>query len=96
MWNYLFNSSNVEWVFVRDHKTDLVYYGWIEVFSDSEKERELILKDVDVYSNTTDLQDPIYKIPLMYLSRDKHDLTIEVPKLKSSNKNKKEKNNHAK
>ncbi len=62
---------------MRDHKLDLVYFGWIEVFSDSEKERELLLRDVKVYSNTTG--EHLYDASVIYIARDRYDLTLEVP-----------------
>lgn len=77
VWNYFHNIDEVQWVFVRDHKLDLIYFGWILVYSDSEKERELLLRDVRVYSNSTN--DLLYEVSLMYVSRERFDLTIEVP-----------------
>ena len=79
MWDYFHNTPQIEWVFVRDHKMDLTYYGWIAVYSDSEKDRELILKDVQVFS--AESEDLLYNIEVMYICRDKYDLTIEAPAL---------------
>lgn len=83
VWEYFHNSPQTpEWLIVRDHKTDLVYFGAIHVFSDTGKERELLMEDVDVFSN----QEPVtklYSVSSMYLCRAPHDLTIEnwpVPK----------------
>lgn len=77
VWNFLNNIPGVSWVFVRDHKLDLLYFGWISVYSDSEKERELLLRDVRVYTSST--SELLYEVSLMYISRDRYDLTIEVP-----------------
>lgn len=77
VWSYFNNVYGTQWVFVRDHKLDLLYFGWILVYSDSEKERELLLRDVRVYNNSTD--DFLYEVSRMYLSRESFDLTIEVP-----------------
>lgn len=76
LWDYFHNIKNIEWVFVRDHKLELTYFCWIAAFSDSEKARELILKDVRVHSNQT--SECLYEVPLMYLSRNSDDLSIEV------------------
>lgn len=70
------DTPEYQWVFVRDHKTELVYYGWICAYSDSEKERELLMRDVDVYTN--DKGEFLYKTGMLYLCRDKYDLTIEA------------------
>lgn len=69
VWEFFHNSPDIgSWVFVRDHKLDLVYYGWIESYSESEDERELLLSDVQVYRNET--SEPLYFVPLMYVSRE--------------------------
>ena len=78
MWEYFHNSLEYgRWVFVRDHKLDLVYFGWIETFSESGEKRELLISEVEVYSNQRD--ERLYAIPVMYVARERHDLTIEVP-----------------
>jgi hypothetical protein len=53
VWTYFNNVPDLYWVIVRDHKVDLAYYGWIQVYSDSHEERELLLRDVKVYNNST-------------------------------------------
>lgn len=77
VWEFFVNNSMLGWVFVRDHKTNLTYFGWIQYFSDSEKERELLMRDVIVYSNSTG--DELYQSRAIYFSRDRYDLTIEIP-----------------
>jgi hypothetical protein len=77
VWLFLHNiPRNTQWAFVRDHKVGLTYYGWIDVFSDSEKERELLLTQVDVYDAASDR---LYSTPTLYICREKHDLSIEFP-----------------
>ena len=80
VWDYFHHLPDTpehDWVFVRDHKTGLVYFGWICAYSDSESERELLMRDVDVYTN--DKVEFLYKTGMLYLCRDKYDLTIEIP-----------------
>jgi len=78
VWEYFNNSPDAsEWVFVRDHKLGLVYYGWIQTYSESGQERELLLSDVEVFDNENN--ESLYSVPLMYVSRGPHDFTIEVP-----------------
>jgi Family of unknown function (DUF6338) len=78
VWETFFHLSEIGWVYVRDVKAGLTYYGWVHQYSDAEKQRELILKDVsvckDVPGSGTVL---LYETPLLYLSRDKHELSIE-------------------
>ncbi len=80
VWDYFHNlpdTPEYEWVVVRDHKTNLLYFGWIQAYSDSEKERELLMGDVSVCNNATG--QPIYKVERLYLCRNKYDITIEIP-----------------
>ena len=78
VWNFFHNVvPDIEWVVVRDHKLDLLYYGWIDAYSDSGENRELFLKEASVHDNETG--DFLYKVESMYISRDRFDLTIEVP-----------------
>lgn len=80
VWDFFHNlpeEPEYEWVYVRDHKTNLLYFGCIHAYSDSEKERELLMGDVDVYTN--DEGELLYKTKMLYLCRHRYDLTIEIP-----------------
>lgn len=78
VWDFFHHSPNVrgEWVTVRDHKLDLYYFGWVEAFSDSGKQRELLLREVSVYDNSTG--ECMYKTEAVYLARKPDDLTLEA------------------
>ncbi len=75
VWDYVFNDPRTEWVLVRDHKLNLMYFGYVRSYSDSEKERELLLENVDVYQNATG--EKLYATEVLYLSRQRHDLSVE-------------------
>jgi hypothetical protein len=77
VWDFFHTSRHIRenWVTIRDHKLTLYYFGWIEAFSDSGKERELILREVDVYNSAGER---LYKTDVMYLSRKPDELTIEA------------------
>jgi len=77
VWELFFQGNTPDWLYVRDHKLDLIYYGNISYFSDSNTERELIIENVSVYNNGSE---PLllYETPKLYLSRDKFDITIEL------------------
>ena len=78
VWEFLHNSLRRSyWALVRDHKLDVVYFGQIKAFSDSGKERELLLTDVEVFGGEP-LQS-LYSSDVLYVSRDQFDLTIEIP-----------------
>jgi len=65
------------WLYVRDHKEEPVCYGWLEAYSESGDDRELLLSDVEGYTDETD--EPLDTVPLLYVSRDAYDVTIELP-----------------
>lgn len=76
VWGFALNSKAIEWVTVRDLEFNLVYDGWISAFSDDgDNSGELLLRDVEVYRNTT--EDFLYKIPALYISREKTKISLE-------------------
>ena len=81
IWDFFHNSPQVSTsaVYVRDHQRDLVYHGFINAYSESREERELVLLDVDTY--TDDDFQRLYHVDAMYVSRPRFLLTIEVPTL---------------
>jgi hypothetical protein len=71
-----------EWLVVRDHSTEVFYYGFVHAWSDSNDDlRELILLDVSVYSNVDGAF--LYQTEYLYLERPKGVLSIETPTLPS-------------
>lgn len=86
VWHYFHNSSigqKHDWFIVRDLKADLSYYCNITAWSDSGENRELILYDVSVFSNST--AEHYYDTQHMYLSRMIDDLIIEIPPSNAEN-----------
>jgi hypothetical protein len=80
VWSFVTNSDDVEWLFVRDHKVGLVYYGSLSVFSESDEKRELLLEDVDVFNNANGKK--LYHTDSLYICRGDDELTLEIPKQK--------------
>lgn len=78
LWESFHGRMGSKWVFVRDHKVDLVYYGWVQGYSESGQGRELILRDVRVYKNKQ-ASGMIYSADVLYVSRKPDELSIEVP-----------------
>ena len=77
VWEYLHNSPDVEWVYVRDHLQDITYYGRISSFSDRFKQRELVLSDAIAFENDTG--ERLYEVDGVYVARDMDTLTLEIP-----------------
>ncbi len=76
VWDYFNRSPDIKWVYVRDQKRGVYYHGWIQAWSDPYKDRELLLREVDVYKSST--AEFLYKNDLVYLSRKAEDLTVDV------------------
>lgn len=78
IWEFTFNSrrAEVEFVNVRDFDKKLTYTGWVEAFSESEKQRELVLRDVIVYDFDSNV---IIETPRVYLARKADNIDIEFP-----------------
>ncbi len=79
VWTFVCNSPDVDWIFVRDYKNNLVYYGNLEQYSDPGDKRELLLSNVSVYKNDT--AKFCYDINKLYISMNEEDFTIEIPNL---------------
>lgn len=75
VWGYLFNLEDVVWVTVRDHKNNLIYDGWVQAFSDDSESAELLLRDVSIYKN--DSGDRLYQVGMVYLCRNREEISIE-------------------
>jgi hypothetical protein len=82
VWHYFHRAPEIEkndgWIYVRDHKYNLIYYGYVSVWSESDKSREIILTDVTVYNNNDGAE--LYSSQHVYLSRNADEISIEVPK----------------
>ena len=77
VWDLTFNSREVEteYVHVRDFDKRIIYAGWVSAFSETEKLREILLRDAIVYYET----DQKTEVPWLYIARDKTDIHIEFP-----------------
>lgn len=78
VWDFTFNSreASVEYVHVRDLDNDLNWSGWVELFSETGRTRELVLRDVEVTNIEGEMQ---YVTPRVYLARAVDSITIEFP-----------------
>ena len=78
VWDFTFNSREavVEYAHFRDFENKLVYAGWVSTFSETDKLRELVLRDVQVFDFEGNMQ---YEVPLLYLARAPESIHIEFP-----------------
>lgn len=78
VWDYTFNArdKNVEYVHVRDFDKKIVYAGWVELFSGTDKVRELVLHDVEVFDFSGNL---LFPAPRVYIARPMDNIDVEFP-----------------
>ncbi len=77
VWAFLCDCLNSnQWLVVRDPKNNLCYLGWIQNFSDSHFDFELLIRDVTVYYNNSG--EYLYEAPIIYLSKDIKELSFEI------------------
>ncbi|MFA7567540.1 MAG: DUF6338 family protein [Alkalispirochaeta sp.] len=77
VWEYIYNSPDVEWIYLRDHVQNLTYYGRVTSYSDSHQPREVVLSNVIAYDNLSGEQ--LYELDGVYVARDNGAMTIEIP-----------------
>jgi hypothetical protein len=78
VWNFTLNSSKpeVEYVQVRDFGKEIVYSGWIDMFSEAAHIRELLLRDVQIYDFAGNF---LYEMPHVYIARAVDDIQLDFP-----------------
>jgi hypothetical protein len=69
--------SNQVWVYVRDKKKGLTYYGIVNAYAEDEQSKEIVLRRVIVYEYATSTE--LYQLSHIYLKFNEDDLTIETP-----------------
>ncbi len=77
LWAHFLNSKDVDWVWVRDHARNLVYEGWVQAFSVTTPVREIMLRQVKVYSNEDG--EHLYDVPAMYVAGSPDEISLEIP-----------------
>jgi hypothetical protein len=78
VWDFTFNSpvAAVEYVHIRDFANKIVYAGWVKEFSETDKLRELVLRDAQIYDFDGN---KLFDTPLVYLARGPENIHIEFP-----------------
>ena len=77
IWENIISKKNTRWIVARDLKNDLMYEGWIYLYSDFPENRELVIRDVIVFKNSTG--EELYKISTIYLHSKENIYSIEFP-----------------
>ncbi len=80
VWDYTFSRKDPMFGYLnlRDFDKEVIYSGFIELYSESDKLREVVLRDAIAYSfDGTEL----FKAPRVYIARDKDNIDIEFPEI---------------
>lgn len=88
VWAYFLNSEDVHWVWVRDHARGLAYAGWVQAFSATPPVREIVLREVEVFSN--ERGELLYRVPAMYVAGEPSEITVELPPRERADQNREE------
>ena len=76
VWSFLLNSKDTDnWVTIRHKDRGHIYQGYVRSFSGGDRDRELILTLVQVYS--LDTAEKVGEVPILYLAFKKDDLVLE-------------------
>jgi len=78
IWDLTFNErgASVEYVHLRDFEKGIIYTGWVIAFSDTDKIRELVLRDAVVYNFDGQI---LFEAPRVYVARAMDKIDIEFP-----------------
>ncbi len=78
--NIPLSQRNSGFMLVRDHSNSLVYYGFIYGWSEkTEGNKELVLQNVAVYSDSGTNPTLLYETPWIYLNQKPECISIESP-----------------
>ncbi|MCO6360749.1 hypothetical protein [Roseivirga pacifica] len=80
LFSFFLNSPDISWVYVRDIKNSLTYFGSVYSFSETSDIREIVLEEVSVFSYPDSKE--LYEIDRIYLSLNKNDIIIEQANLR--------------
>lgn len=78
VWDYTLNSRSAvsEYVHYRDFDNEIVYAGWVLVFSETGKLRELVLRDAQIFDFDGNL---LFEQPRVYIARKAEGMHLEFP-----------------
>lgn len=78
LYSHFLNKEELGFVYVRNFKNDITYFGYIKSFCETDTMSEIVLGDVNIY--TCESGDFLYDIDEIYLSFTKTEIVIEKAK----------------
>jgi hypothetical protein len=76
VWGILFDSPQTNWVIARDLQHGIAYFGWLEAFSETSANAEVLLSDVAVVESATGTK--LYECDMLYFAQDVRALSVEI------------------
>ena len=70
-------KENGNWIKVYNFENNLIYYGWVDKFSEGIENNELYLIDVQIFNLKGK---KVRKVPGLYISQRKDNIIIEFMK----------------
>lgn len=77
LFSFFLSHDDISWVWIRDSRSGLTYEGLVDTVSESENNREVVLKDVKVYSSNDSTF--MYETEYVYLSGLSNPIVIQAP-----------------
>jgi len=74
LYSYYLNSKEIDWLYIRDFDEKKIYQGRLKSYSENEKVQELVLYEVSVFDEISNL---LYEVPTIYLSKEAGKFIIE-------------------
>jgi hypothetical protein len=75
VWGHFLDSPKTNWIIVRDVNADLLFEGWVDAFSDTGADPQLLLSDVVVYRASTGTK--LHDRKRVYLTPRKESVILE-------------------
>jgi hypothetical protein len=75
VWGHFLDSRETNWIIVRDLQADMLYEGWVDAFSDTGADPQLLLSQVAVYRASTGTK--LHDRKRVYLTPRKESVIIE-------------------
>ena len=81
LYSHFLNSRNIKQIHFKDFISGYIYQGNVESYWETDEIKEIVLRDVTVYENNSEdkrILDELYKLDIVYLSRPKDEVLIEI------------------
>ncbi|MCX6147308.1 MAG: hypothetical protein NTW25_08680 [Candidatus Kapabacteria bacterium] len=75
LYSYFLNSKEIDYVYIRNIKNNITYYGRVNAYSENKTDCEIVLLEVSIYRYEDSIL--LYEVDQIYLSFNRSELIIE-------------------